>query len=274
MCQRNPSRGDGNMTEHDTLLGRREALKKGALATSALVIGSTAATGTAAAGIGEGRVGHYPLNNIRPDGTVHDASPEGNDGTNNGASVVRGGGKVGNAFEFNDAYVVVPKFPNITSSLTIAAWMRTSDIAEIGQRVFADDENNDGGYALSVGDGGRGTVRFYNRSKDTVSLDTGSVITADSWYHVAGIYDDEAKSRRIYVDGEIEAEIRSDTGPWGADAGTASIGGETDSGETEFRFNGLLDEVRVYDRALSQSEIQSLAAMGGNSGGNGRGRGP
>lgn len=227
------------------------------------VVGSAAASGTAAAGIGEGRVGHYHLNNVRPDGTVQDASPENNHGTNYGATVVRGGGKVGNAFEFDDAWVSVPGFPDLDSSLTISAWVRTDDAGKRGQRVFAADENNTGGYALSVGDGGSGTVRFYNRAKDTVSLDTPDVITTDTWHHVAGIYDDVDEARLIYVDGVKEAKLEDDTGPWGTDDGTASIGGETADGESRFRFDGLLDEVRVYDRALSPDEIESLAAMGG-----------
>jgi predicted ribosomally synthesized peptide with SipW-like signal peptide len=201
---------------------------------------------------------YYPL-----DANADDASGNGYDGTVVG-DVSFGDGQVGGAASFDgeDDYVAVPGFPDdpVGTGVSISAWIKTQDNGEIGQRIFADDENNTGGYALSLGDPGPGAVRFYSRSKDTVSLDTPTgTIQNGTWHHVVGVYDDEARERRIYVDGTIEATIGDDTGPWGTDSGTASIGGETDSStETNNRFRGHLDDVRVYARALSGSEVQSL----------------
>lgn len=100
---------------------RRNVLRKGALITGLSVVGNAATARRAAAGIGEGRVLHYPMNNIRPDGTVKDASPENNHGVNNGATVVRGSGQVGNAFEFDgtDAWVEVPDL-GVTEPATVS----------------------------------------------------------------------------------------------------------------------------------------------------------
>lgn len=124
----------------------------------------------------------------------------------------------------------------------------------------ADDENDAGGYALSLGDPGPGAVRFYSRGKDTVSLHTSTgVVDADSWHHVAGVYDDAAETRRLYVAGHLEATLQSDTGPWGTASGPATIGGEPDAGdESDRRFRGRIHDAHVYARPLGAREVGML----------------
>ena len=75
------------------------------------------------------------------------------------------------------------------------------------------------------------------------------------WHHVAVTYDSASSTKRLYFDG---AEIGSGkvlSGDLNVGAANFRIG-STNSGEF---FNGLLDDVRVYDAALSQSEINDLA---------------
>jgi predicted ribosomally synthesized peptide with SipW-like signal peptide len=211
-------------------------------------------------GLTTGLLGHYPL-----DGTADDASGNDYDGTVVG-DVTFVPGPSGKAVTFDvagrDGYVAIPDFPTdpVGAGLTITAWIRTVDPAEVGQRIFAADENDTGGYALSLGDPGPGAVRFYSRAKDTISLDTPTgVVDADTWHHVAGVYDDAAETRRLYVDGRLEATLQSDTGPWGSDSGPTTIGGETDaSDESDRRFRGRIHDVHVYTRPLAASEIGAL----------------
>jgi len=77
---------------------------------------------------------------------------------------------------------------------------------------------------------------------------------AGAWYHVVGIYDDPLL--RIYVDGALEG--CSDIGSWLAYVGPAPlrIGSITHSSHGQAGvFDGLIDEVRIYDRALTAGEI-------------------
>ena len=200
---------------------------------------------------------YYPL-----DGNAEDVSGNGYDGTVEGSVSFTTGEVGGAATKGSDGYIALPSFPDdpVGTGLTFSAWINTTDDGAVGQRIFADDENNTGGYALSLGDPGPGAVRFYSRNKDTISLDTPSgVVQNDTWHHVVGVYDDVAQERRIYVDGSLEATLADDTGAWGTDSGTATIGGETSaSGESDRQFEGAIDDVRVYSRALSASEVQSL----------------
>ncbi|WP_421865272.1 DUF6701 domain-containing protein [Motiliproteus sp.] len=164
----------------------------------------------------------------------------------------------------NGNYLALNNFPNSTTDFTMTAWIRSSDVSRSGQRVFADDQSNTGGYALSLGDPGSGRLRFYARATSPVSLDTPSIISNDTWYFVAAVADITNKQKTIYVysaDGTLlNTTNGSYSGTWGTDSGPASIGGETNSGESGNRFFGNLDEVRYYEEALSSAQIAAIRA--------------
>jgi hypothetical protein len=141
-------------------------------------------------------------------------------------------------------------FPNLTTNYTISGWAYTSDNTMTGQRIFCDDENNSGGYALSIGDGGTGGLRFYSRGSTPVILDApNGTIANNTWYYCVAVADISNGMKYIYVNGVLVASA-SFTG-WSTDAGDASLAGETAAGETGNRLNGMLDEVRIAKTALS-----------------------
>src|SRR5262249_8158535 len=78
---------------------------------------------------------------------------------------------------------------------------------------------------------------------------------AGLWYHVAGVYD--GASLILYVNGVFQASV-AHSGAWAA-GGTTAIGrGKYNGGITDF-FPGLIDDVRLYSRALTGAEIARLA---------------
>ncbi len=164
-------------------------------------------------------------------------------------------------FDGTNDYIALPGFPNLTGSFTITAWIR-ADRIDKDQRIFVDDENNSGGYALSLGDGGDGRLRFFNRGVSPTSLDTSAVITTNTWYHVAMVHNASAKTRQIFVNGVAATVAQTYTGSWGTDSGTASIGGETNGAGSEavsnWRFDGNIDEVRVFNSALNSSAVTTI----------------
>lgn len=170
-------------------------------------------------------------------------------------------------FDGSDDYIDLAGLPNLTGSFTITAWIKADELGG-DQRIFADDQSNSGGFALSLGDGGNGKLRFFSRSVNPVILDTrNAVISVGNWHHVAAVHDVDAKTREIYVDGVAVVLSTGGTsstysGTWGRDPGAASIGGENSAAGSEavphWRFKGDLDEVRVYTDALSQAQIQAV----------------
>ena len=77
---------------------------------------------------------------------------------------------------------------------------------------------------------------------------------------MGAVYDMEAGQRTVYVNGVVDVSI-DDGGTVAAATQNTYIGARSDSGNTgpEAFFNGSLDEVRVYGRALSVAEVASLA---------------
>ncbi|HEX6227824.1 MAG TPA: DUF2341 domain-containing protein, partial [Chryseolinea sp.] len=192
-------------------------------------------------------------------GNVNDASANNYTSVNNGTTD-QASGKIGNARNFNGNWVELTNFPDLNSNFTITGWINSSNVAQDGQRVFVDDVGNTGGYGFSLADEGTsGRMRFYSRNSNPVSLDAATtpasvLLSNNTWYHVAAVADISGAVKRIYING-VQRATGAYTNAWGTDTGNASIGGETASGETANRFNGMLDEIRVSSNALSANWI-------------------
>jgi len=80
----------------------------------------------------------------------------------------------------------------------------------------------------------------------------------NKWHHVAGTYD--GRQLRIYLDGTGSNPAVKQPNPLKKSAWDLCIGNSVvEDGTGEFRaFDGLIDEVRIYNRALSEAEIQAL----------------
>ncbi len=87
-------------------------------------------------------------------------------------------------------------------------------------------------------------------------LESESVITDGQWHHIGLVYDLTAMKRHLYVDG---AEVVVDAGYVGGvqSSGGLYIGAGQDLGTGTF-FSGLIDDVRIYDAALTAEEIEAL----------------
>jgi len=196
--------------------------------------------------------------------TATDVSGTGNTGTlTNGP--VPGIGKVGQALNFDGSNDFVdlanPASLNITSALTISAWVyvrgATNQIDDIFTR---DNSSTNRGYRLVFDS--NDSIEFYVAQDASTKIQatvTGRTPYQNRWVHVVGVYQ-PSTFVRLYLDGtqaaentmSIPAAIRSSTvGP--------EIGRR---GNGDGEFNGLIDEVRVYNRALSAEEVKRLYNMG------------
>jgi hypothetical protein len=75
-------------------------------------------------------------------------------------------------------------------------------------------------------------------------------VTTNIWTHLAGTYD--GATLRLYVNG-VQVSSRSPSGPIAVSTNPLQMGGDSIYGQY---FQGRIDEVRVYNRALSATEIQ------------------
>jgi len=167
-------------------------------------------------------------------------------------------------------------YPNLMSTaggFTITAWINTTNSALPGQRIFIDDQNNatPGGWGFSVGEtdrAGAGGLRFYYRQATTVTVDT-VAIPSNQWLFVALTVNlaagANASRATLYAYNTAGTLVTTytQTFTWtaGTDAGPPSIGGETNAaGENTnaFGFSGSIDELRVYQQALSEGRLNLI----------------
>jgi chitodextrinase len=184
--------------------------------------------------------------------TTADASGNGNAGTITGATWTAQG-RHGNALSFNGAGNVVRVASstslNLTTGMTLSAWIRPT-AAQSGWRTILQRQAD--AYFLSASNGdplhpaGGGT---FGGSTEFVGGPTANPV--NTWTHVALTYD--LATLRLYVNG-TQVATHGATGAIQTTTNPLWIGGNSPYGEY---FQGLIDEVRVYKRALTQAEIQT-----------------
>jgi len=184
---------------------------------------------------------------------VVDNSGSGNTGTISGATW-SSSGRYGRALSFdgvNDMVTVAGSSSlDLTSRLTLEAWVRPSQLGPDWRTVAVKERPGFLNYALYAHEGGPGPAgHVYVGSRDRYS--PGSSIAANTWTHLATTYDGSAL--RVYVNGTLSTTLAV-SGAVGSSSNPLRIGGNSVWGEW---FGGLIDEVRVYNRALSAAEIQS-----------------
>ncbi len=179
------------------------------------------------------------------------------------------------------SYVELSGLPALPSSFTFAAWIRSTNSSQSGQRILVRDDA-DNGWGFSLGDAGTNRIRFFNRNispSGTVvgdgtnnacgsvfCLDTAAVITANAWFFVAVTIDTTGKNIAHYVYNAAGTLVSSTSsafsGTWVDGTGTAAIGGETaassEGRQTSFHFLGNIDEMQIYSGVLSQSDVNVL----------------
>ena len=184
---------------------------------------------------------------------VDDSSKQGNHGEIVGSADFVDG-KLGKALEFSAAgEVKCPYIPLNEKSFTICMWIMPKFAGEDQQCVFSQMQNNATNTSMHFRVHLNGTIRMGYYSND---LDAPAAAEADEWTHVCFWHDLDADKRRVYINGEQAVEDSGKSAYLG-NAGDTMIGSWGTSGQ---KFNGSIDEVQIWDRALNEAEI--LASMG------------
>ena len=202
---------------------------------------------------GTGLVAGYGFDEGR--GTVAmDASGLGNNATVSGA--VWGAGRFGQSLEFDglDDWATVAAGPgvNVSTAMTIEAWVYPTEAAGWRTVVFkeAPGEVWAHSYGLYSTFGAEGPGGHVLTASQTNAHDP-SAIGLNRWTHLATTYD--GQMLRSYVDGVQRAAVAA-TGPINLSDGVLRMGGNGMWGDF---FKGRIDEVRLYNRALSAAQIQA-----------------
>ena len=215
----------------------------------------------AIADLSDGLVAYYPFN-----GSANDESGYSDDGIVYGATLtIDRFGNSDSAYSFDglddyiDAGDSTSSLFDSWDSFTLAAWVKPSESSTyeciVGRH---DDRKPTFNYGLFIGTKYTVAIVADQAYVDSISAISTTILEDNTWYHAVGVYDD--KNMKLYVNGIVEG------------GAVFPVGGEGDPlahlyiGNTGFwahypdnrYFDGVIDDVRIYDRALSDSEVYDL----------------
>ncbi len=227
----------------------------------------------------EGLVGYWKMDdNVTGDSqTIIDYSGYNSDGTTsdgNASLDCSSGGKLGQAcnLDGSDDYISVTDSDSldVADAITIAAWIRRdgtgSREAIIGKYRTSDSKR---GYYMdveSVAD--TYGISFFLGDSDGAAFSQAVandvLISSGEWYHVAGTWDKNGDGKlRVYVNGIEETSYPfQDTKTDSININDLAVWFGNREGTTRY-FDGDIDDMRLYNRALSPSEIVDLYSIGG-----------
>ena len=186
---------------------------------------------------------------------VKDISPHENNGEIVGVAEFVDG-KVNQALKFNEAgEVKVSHIPLNDKSFTVTLWAKPMLTGGDQQCVFSQTQANGTNTSLHYRIHGNGDVRMGFYANDLVAS---AAVKANEWVHFCFWMDADTKTRRVYINGESKAEDK-DKSVYKGTAGDTMVGSWGPNGQ---KFNGLIDEVMLWDRALSEAEIEQSMEPG------------
>jgi len=171
------------------------------------------------------------------------------------------GGKFGAAFYGNGSSSKID-IGNLNlggdAERTISAWINTNSLSST-QTIFQYGANSNGArFGFSIDTSGKPFVEYYNRDVTTSS----SHISANTWYHLVVTYNgnaiETATNTQIYVNGSAVSMTTSGAQTGSANTTDSNYGIGYDRLNTRQYFSGKLDQVRIFQKALSSSEVSTL----------------
>jgi|Napbiome12C3dose_1001474.scaffolds.fasta_scaffold00057_2 hypothetical protein len=193
--------------------------------------------------------------------TITDASGNGRNGTttdgaNNTGMDCTVSGKFGKGCQFDgaDDYLTVANNAvfNMTDTFSIEFWMYTDNISQNYGTMLSKDYGSH--YQFNF-NGTAGTVKFFPGGSDAAAI-TSTTVPQGAWVHVVGTYN--GSQGLIYING-VQKGTTTVTTPGNSTAIT--MGADMNH---SFPFTGSLDDVRIYNKTLSTTEISDLYGSGGN----------
>jgi hypothetical protein len=219
--------------------------------------------------LADGLVAYYPFN-----GNANDTSGNGLNGTINGgvtfSNDIKGNPNSAVTFDGSTGYITVPdntgKFQTnaVTVSFLVKLTNPSARTAFISNTNFTDGSGFS--YSAQIGQTGLNKFEFAVESNTlgcgltpndpTNTVDAANAITPNKWYNVICIFSDSLQ--QIFVDGILNTAVTRNSGTLNHCANDVLLLGSWWSGDA-ILLNGSMDEVRIYNRALNQDEIDQLA---------------
>ncbi|MDB4438337.1 lamin tail domain-containing protein [bacterium] len=210
-------------------------------------------------------VAHWPL-----DGNAEDLLGNHN-GSDSGVTFGAEGAAnhTGTAAEFNgsNSTITVP-FDSATNpeSFTLSMWVNADSTNGFASPVTSRDDTPGSVHGYLVYNDSGGNWNFWTGTggpSGAWNQMSGGPVEVGSWTHLAVSYDDTSETKRLYVNGALAASNSATNlySPNGPQSENLHIGSGADTGGS-FYFDGLIDDVALWDHALTPSEIEDVMIHG------------
>lgn len=220
-------------------------------------------TGNLNAQITNGLVAFYPF-----DGNAKDASGNHHNGTVYNATLTKDRfGISKSAYNFNgtDTRIEIGDHPDFhIANLTISAWLNLN--TELTSAPFQSwvsksiGINTFNSYVAYYDNGGKNIGGYFSDGNSDQNI-TAPYTISGQWFYYTFTYEDASKTTKLYLNGNL-VNTSTATISLGYDNSPVTIGCEYQNNELMFFVNGKIDDVRIYNRVLSSSEVASLYTDG------------
>jgi hypothetical protein len=196
----------------------------------------------------DGLVGYWKLDEPKGSDACLDASGHGNTGSPHGTTVVEGKVNKGRSFDGHGDYIDLPTV-STPGAITVAVWVYADTFLQNGFIITKNPVNTQWALFLQFG-----VLKWRGGAAGATISCAGP--SNQNWHHIVGRQ--KGGEASLYVDGRLCA---SGPVPEIGNASTSISLGRYDTVNFDY-FLGRIDEVRIYNRALSESEIAKLFAAG------------
>jgi hypothetical protein len=197
---------------------------------------------------------YYPF-----DGDVKDYSGNGFDAQSSGVDPAPDArGNDNNAYKFSsgDDIIFVPNklSLNFADAITLSFWVNPKQVS--GESFILSHGSWEERWKVSIIPNGR--LRWTTKTSNaTVDVDSSEPLALNQYHHVTVVY--TGYSMEVYMDGELDTFTRHSGSL--LQTSKAITFGRKDQSVTDYYLNGVLDEVRIYNKALSPDEIVKLKTL-------------
>jgi hypothetical protein len=149
---------------------------------------------------------------------------------------------------------------NFPASFSLSVWANIGAWNSNWNHVMVSNRGENGiGWQLRRRDSNK--ICFTTRGVGQDDLGSKMDAPLNEWVHIAAVYDNAANTKRIYVNGVEDAFVATTSGNLAATTHNTYIGCRANPGNTgrEAYFTGMLDEIKIYDIALTPGEVLKLA---------------
>jgi hypothetical protein len=197
-----------------------------------------------------GLVGYWPFN-----GNANDESGNGNNGTVNGATLTADRfGNANNAYSFDgvDDFINLGGYVlNSPQEYTIDMWIKlnNSDFSYL----FSQATNGE----IQIQLDGSGNIKSWNKLTNGGSVSIGTTVPNFSeWHHITSVFNNNTKILQFVIDGQYFSTIIPNNVNIQSFVGPALLGRQSNLSENFY--SGYLDDIGIWNRALTQQEITAM----------------